>query len=77
MCLQPGQRNTSWKASLSFASLQPHQQKELVRLVLHKAVLSEEEIKIALYGRPPEEGRFTELFEADKPRFPPLVWLPD
>lgn len=59
-----------------FASLQPHQQKELVRLVLHKAVLSEEEIKIALYGRPPEEGRFAELLEADNPRFPPLAWLP-
>ncbi len=60
-----------------FASLQPHQQKELVRVVLHKAVLSDEEIKIALYGKPPEEGRFTQLLEADKPRFPPLVWLPD
>ena len=31
-----------------FASLQPHQQKELVRLILHNAVLSEEEIEIAL-----------------------------
>ncbi len=57
------------------ASLQSHQQKELVRLVLHKAVLSEEKIKIALYGRLPEEGRFAELLEADNPRSPPLAWL--
>jgi len=59
-----------------FASLQPHQQKELVRLVLHKAVLSEEEIKIALYGRPPEQGRFARVLEAGNPRSAPLAWLP-
>lgn len=47
----------------------------MVRLVLHKAVLSEEEIKIALYGRPLEEEQFAESLEADNPRFPLLARL--
>jgi hypothetical protein len=39
-----------------FDHIQPYQQKELLRLVLHKAVLAADSIKIALYGRPPETG---------------------
>lgn len=39
-----------------FDHIQPHHQKELLRLVLHRAVLSPDKIKIALYGRPPEIG---------------------
>jgi site-specific DNA recombinase len=39
-----------------FDHIQPYQQKELLRLVLHKAVLAPDSIKIALYGRPPETG---------------------
>jgi len=35
-----------------FDHIQPHRQKDLVRHVLHKAVVSETSIKIALYGRP-------------------------
>ncbi|MEW6232370.1 MAG: hypothetical protein AB1566_08660 [Chloroflexota bacterium] len=49
--------------------------KEKLCPVLHKAVLSEEEIKIALYGRPPEEGRFAQVLEAGNPRFSPLARL--
>ncbi len=39
-----------------FDNIQPVHQKELLRLVLHKAILAPEGIKIALYGRPPEIG---------------------
>ena len=39
-----------------FAEIQPHKQKELLRLVLHKAILSPDYVKMALYGRPPEIG---------------------
>jgi hypothetical protein len=36
-----------------FAELKPYQQKDLLRLVLHKAILGPNYLKIALYGRPP------------------------
>lgn len=37
-----------------FKLIQPYQQKELIGLVLHKALISENTLKIALYGRPPD-----------------------
>ncbi len=37
-----------------FQHIKPYQQKELVGLVLHKAVVGPEKLKIALYGRLPE-----------------------
>ena len=37
-----------------FKSLNPYQQKELIKLTLNKAVISEDRIKLALYGRKPE-----------------------
>ena|GEM_PF-1272379 len=39
-----------------FDHIQPYQQKELLSLVLHKAILAPDSIKIALYGPPPEIG---------------------
>ena len=39
-----------------FAEIQPYKQKELLRLILHKAILSPDYVKMALYGRPPEIG---------------------
>ena len=39
-----------------FDSLPPYRQKELLKLTIHKVLLSEKEIKIALYGRSPEKG---------------------
>jgi len=39
-----------------FDTLPPYRQKELLRLTVHEVVLSEREIKIALYGRTPEKG---------------------
>ena len=44
------------KFSATFGCIQPHRQKELVRLVLHKAVLTPDSMKMALYGRPPDIG---------------------
>ena len=35
-----------------FDHIQPYKQKDLVRHVLHKAVLNQNSIKIALYGKP-------------------------
>lgn len=43
-----------------FAELKPYQQKELMRLVLHKAILGPDYLKIGLYGRPPEVRQLTE-----------------
>lgn len=42
-----------------FDHIQPHRQKDLVRHVLHKAVLSNRNIKIALYRRPPAIEHFS------------------
>ena len=39
-----------------FEYIQPYQQKELLRHVLHKAITGPESIKIALYGRQPDIG---------------------
>jgi len=39
-----------------FDHIQPYQQKELLSLVLHKAALAPDSIKVALYGHPPETG---------------------
>ena len=43
-----------------------------MRLILHKAILGPDYVKIALYGRPPEIGPFS---EAQK-RFQTSDWLP-
>ena len=51
----------------------PHKQKELLRLVLHKAILSEDTVKIALYGRPPE---IRSAIKPDEPRRQMGEWLP-
>lgn len=59
-----------------FEQIQPYQQKEAVRLILHKAVLGRTSIKIALYGRQPD----TELFDLQgtqsKLRFGSSEWRP-
>ena len=34
-----------------FSSIPPYQQKELINIILHKAILSQSETKIALYGK--------------------------
>ena len=57
-----------------FDHIQPYRQKELLRLVLHRAVLSPESIKIALYGRPPDIGLFTQ--DAPETRCQAANWLP-
>ena len=53
-----------------FAGLKPYQQKDLLRLVLQKAILGPDYLKIALYGRPPE---IVPLAEGDS-RFQTLEW---
>jgi len=55
-----------------FAEIKPYQQKELMRLILHKAILGPDYMKMALYGRPPEVGS---LHEGDS-RFQTFKWLP-
>jgi hypothetical protein len=57
-----------------FDHIPPYQQKELLRLVLHRAVLSPVKIKIALYGRPPEIGQFPLCESEIRSQIP--TWLP-
>ncbi|MFH1312652.1 MAG: hypothetical protein ABIJ00_05440 [Candidatus Eisenbacteria bacterium] len=54
-----------------FAELKPYQQKELMRLVLHKAILGPDCLKLGIYGRPPE---VRQLAEGDS-RFQIFKWL--
>jgi hypothetical protein len=54
-----------------FETLAPYQQKELLSLVLAKAVLAPDSIKLALYGRPR-----TEIGLVGEQRSPILAWLP-
>jgi hypothetical protein len=48
----------------AFDHIPPRKQKELLRLVLHKAVLTEDTVKAALCGRPPEIGPIVKPAEA-------------
>jgi site-specific DNA recombinase len=57
-----------------FDHIPPYQQKELLSLVLQKAVLAPDSIKIALYGRPPETGLLS-LSESEI-RSQIATWLP-
>ena len=52
------------KFTKAFDHIPPYRQKELMHLILHKAILAPTSIKIALYGRQPE----IELFNATKPQ---------
>jgi site-specific DNA recombinase len=54
-----------------FAELPPYRQKDLIRLVLHKAILGPDYVKMALYGRPPEIGPLATA----EPRSGTLNWL--
>ena len=57
-----------------FDHIQPYQQKELLRLVLHKVVLSQDKIRIALYGRPHEIGQLNLSESGERPQI--AAWLP-
>ena len=57
-----------------FYQLQPYRQKELLRLVLHKAILALGSMKIALDGRSPNIGLFS---TSESDRFAQTsTWLP-
>ncbi|MFC1715630.1 recombinase family protein [Candidatus Poribacteria bacterium] len=57
-----------------FQQIQPYRQKELLRLVLHKAILAPDSMKIALYGRSPDIGLFS---TSESDRFAQTsTWLP-
>ena len=43
-----------------FDCIPPFQQKELFRLVIHKAIISEESLELALYGKPPQLSEMTQ-----------------
>ena len=43
-----------------FECIPPYQQKELFRLVIHKAVISEESLELALYSKPPQLSEMTQ-----------------
>jgi hypothetical protein len=61
-----------------YAHLQPYQRKELIRLVLARAEVSESSLRLQLHGNPASE----EVFEKIKApegvpfrRFEPVKWL--
>ena len=56
-----------------FDHIPPHKQKELLRLVIHKAILTQDTVKIALYGRPPEIGT---VMKTNGARCQMGEWLP-
>lgn len=58
-----------------FGTLKPYQQKELMNIVLHKAVIGEKDIKIALHGKVPETGHV--LSDAPELRTQMPNWLRD
>lgn len=57
-----------------FDHIQPYQQKELLKLVLHRVVLSQDKIRIALYGRPHEIGQLNLSESGERPQI--AAWLP-
>lgn len=57
-----------------FDHIHPYQQKELLSLVLHKAILAPDNIKVALYGHPPEIGLLS-ICESEI-RSQTSIWLP-
>jgi hypothetical protein len=67
------------KISDVFDVLPPYRKKEMIRLVLHRAEISESRMRLALYGRPPDEKAFhqTKMPEnVPEARSPTSVWLP-
>ena len=55
-----------------FERIPPHQQKKLMRLVLHKPVISHDRMELALYGKPPELSEMTQ----EGARSETSHWLP-
>jgi site-specific DNA recombinase len=60
-----------------FDKIKPYRQKDMVKLVLHKATLSPTKIQIALYGRQPDTG-LLDLCKSDNEeiRCQTSIWLP-
>ena len=58
----------------TFDHLKPHQQKDLLKLVLHKILLSEDKIKIGLYGQPSDKALYQICESGQRSQIP--TWLP-
>ena len=68
------------QVSQVFETLPPYEQKELFRHTLHKALISPDRLKLALYGKPPQLPA-PQTARAEPPdggdiRSAPLQWLP-
>jgi site-specific DNA recombinase len=59
-----------------FDTLQPYQKKDIIKLVMKKAILGPEGIKIALIGKPPKPGLFDDIKSDSKLRCQTSIWLP-
>ena len=59
-----------------FKYLKPYQQKELIRLVLYRADISETEMKMTLYGNLPDIGSFDLSETQNNSRSVITNWLP-
>lgn len=63
------------KFSDTFDQLHPHQQKELIRLLIHKVIISKAEMKIGLYGQP-SYITLSAICEPGKKNSQVSYWLP-
>jgi len=59
-----------------FDTLPPYQKKEIIRLLMKKAILNPEGIKIALIGKYPQTGLFDAATSDGKIRCQTSIWLP-
>jgi len=64
------------KSSKLFESLPPYQKKEIVRLIMKKAVLGPKSIKIALIGKYPNAGLLCDETPDGQLRCQTSIWLP-
>ena len=68
------------QVSQVFETLPPYEQKDLFRHTLHKALISPDRLKLALYGKPPQvpalQTTRAELLNGEGIRSEPFEWLP-
>ena len=63
------------KFSFNFDRLEPYQQKDLIRILIHKIIISEAEMKIGLYGQP-SYITLSSICEPGKKNSQVSNWLP-
>lgn len=62
-----------------FDSLKPYQKKELINIILHKALITKNSLKVAIYAKYPQLATFTmqKKSQSDISRSGTTIWLPE